>query len=141
MATHSLPGKSRGRLAGCSPQGHKESDMTGSTHKCRGQVTPQPFPWGPEAAAHLRRCGSRGTYPRKPVPGPSVAGWPCGRPSLLVPRVSWGVVSVTAGEWSSSECRSMPLTPGVLWLSVEIPWLAKPLSGHLPGPPGPSRCP
>ena len=78
------------------------------------------------------------------MPGPSVAGWPRGRPSFMVPGVSWGVVSITAGEWSSGECRAMPLTLGVLWLSdaphpgdpvlsVEIPWLAKLLSGHLPG--------
>ena len=55
--------------------------------------------------------------------------------------VSRWVVSVTAGELRPGECQAMPLTPGILWLSVETPWLAKPLSGHLPGPPGPSRCP
>lgn len=26
--------------------------MTGSAHKRRGQVTPQPFPWGPEETLH-----------------------------------------------------------------------------------------
>lgn len=65
------------------------------------------------------------------MPGLPVAGWPCGRPPFWCHPGSHGGGLHTAGEWSSSECWSgQPSLPGVLWLSVEILWLAKPLSGH-----------
>ena len=105
MATHSsvLAWEIPGTPGGLQSTAYKESDPTRHSHKRRGQETPQSFPWGPEEGAP-QVIWLQGDPPQEACAWPSVAGWPCGRPSFLVPGVSWGVVSITAGERSSGEC-------------------------------------
>ena len=105
MATHSsvLAWEIPGTPGGLQSTAYKESDPTRHSHKRRGQETPQSFSWGPEEGAP-QVIWLQGDPPQEACAWPSVAGWPCGRPSFLVPGVSWGVVSITAGERSSGEC-------------------------------------